>query len=76
MTCYAPPVVAAGHLTWEQVLLHVDKIAMQFEEVRAEQLTHHVVFLYAIFLRKRIDELAEMDDPDLNASKMLGVLNK
>ena len=63
-------------MRWEQVLLHVDGIARQFEEVRAETGIRHAVFLYDIFVSKRIHELAEMDDPDLDVSKMSGVLNK
>ena len=76
VTCYAPPAVAAGHLTWEQVMAHVDRMTRQMEEVRADNGTHHVVFLYDIFVRKRIHELAEMDDPELDVTKIFGELNK
>ena len=63
-------------MTWEQVMSHVDRMTRQFEEVRAENGTHHVVFLYDIFVRKRIHELAEMDDPELDITKQFGELNK
>ena len=53
----------------------VDSMNRQFEEVRAENCTHHVFFCYDIFVRKRIHELAEMDDPALNITKQFGEFN-
>ena len=76
MTQYVPLATASEHMTWERVHMHVDRMSRMFEEARTENETLHAVLLYDRLLRKRLHELVEQNDPDVDPAKFFAEKQK
>ncbi|CAE8721468.1 unnamed protein product [Polarella glacialis] len=73
---YAAVAVCFGHLSWPQIISHVDVIMQLAETERTKGAPAYAAFVYDVLARKQFARRAEKKDPNLDIGKEIQTVNK